>query len=267
MRVNMSAAAALATLALAGCMASTQQEVQMGADYARQVEAQLPIVRDPEAARYLALLGNTIAERADDRGLQWSFKIVDAPEINAFAVPGGFIYVNRGLIERAATMSELAGVLGHEIAHVTMRHSMDQMRKAQGANLLTNVGCLLAPSVCNNVLGSLAIQAGGMAAFAKFSRDDEAEADRMGIAYVVRAGIDPRGVPAMFRTLQAEQRRNPSALEGWFASHPMAEDRAAESEKLIAQIDPVILQSLTTDTEQFRAFRRRLAGLPRAPGR
>jgi predicted Zn-dependent protease len=254
-------------MAASGCMASTQQEVQLGAEYARQIEAQLPIVRDPEVARYITLLGNTIAERADDRSLQWSFKIVDAPDINAFAVPGGFIYVNRGLIEKSASMSELAGVLGHEIGHVTMRHSMDQMRKAQGANVLTAVGCVFAPSFCNSALGSAAVQVGGAFAFSKFSRDHETEADRVGLQYVVRAGIDPRGMPAMFRTLQAESRRNPGMVEGWFSSHPMAEDRAAQTEAMIRQIDPVILQSLTADTEQFRAFKARLASLPRNPGR
>ena len=113
----------LAVLALAvtltGCGVSTQQEIEMGQQYSQQINAQLPIVTDPEANRYINLLGDSIAKLTSRTDIQdWKFYIVDSKEVNAFAVPGGFVYVNRGLIERTQRMDQLAGVLGHEIGHV-----------------------------------------------------------------------------------------------------------------------------------------------------
>lgn len=247
-----------------GCLASTQQEVELGNQYAAQVEQQLPIIRDPEVARYITLLGDSIARVSDDRSLRWTFHVVDQSDINAFAVPGGHIYVYRGLIEKSATMSELAGVLGHEIAHVTRRHSMLQMRDQQRANVGVTVGCILAPQVCSSGVGSAAINLGGGAAFAKFSRDDESEADRYGVTYVTRAGIDPRGMPSMFRTLLAERKSNPTGLDNFFASHPVEESRVATTEQEIKKLNPVVLQSLSKDSRAFQNFKSRLAGLPRA---
>ncbi len=131
--------------------------------------------------------------------------MVDSKEVNAFAVPGGYVYVNRGLIERATNMDELAGVLGHEIGHVVLRHSVKQMQQAQGANVGLTLACVLT-RVCQNQAAGAAIQIGGSALFAKFSRDDEAQADRVGVKYVTRAGIDPHGMPQMFQTLLDERK-------------------------------------------------------------
>lgn len=255
-------ALAAAGLAATGCLASTQQEIALGNDYAAQVEQQLPMVRDPEITRYITVLGDSIARVSDNRDLRWTFNVVDQPDINAFAVPGGHIYVYRGLIEHTANMSELAGVLGHEIAHVTQRHSMFQMRDQQRANVGVTLGCILAPSVCSGA-GGAAINVIGGGAFAKFSRDDEAEADRYGVTYVTRAGIDPRGMPSMFRTLIAERKSNPTGVDNFFASHPVEESRVEATQAEIGKIDPVILQSLTTDSRAFQAFKSRLAALPK----
>lgn len=258
---------AASLLAGTGCLASTQQEVAMGDQYAAQVAQQLPIIQDPEVARYITVLGDSLASVADDRSLKWTFQVIDQPEINAFAVPGGHIYVYRGLIERTANLSELAGVVSHEIAHVTQRHSMLQIRDQQIANIGVTVGCILAPQVCNNGLGSTAINTGAGAAFAKFSRDDEAEADRLGVRFVTRAGVDPRGMPSMFRTLINERQVRPGAVDNFFASHPVEESRVRATEAEIAKIDPVVLASLTRDSRGFQAFKSRLAGLPRARAR
>jgi len=254
--------------ALAACVPGTVQEVEMGNQYAQQIEQQLPMVRDPEIVRYINVLGDSIARVVDDRSLTWRFNVVDQAEINAFAVPGGHIYVNRGLIERTTNMSELAGVLGHEIAHVTQRHSMKQMAAAQRANIGLNVGCILAPSFCQGVAGT-GVSVLAQAGFAKFSRDDETEADRFGVKYVTRSGIDPRGMPSMFRILLRERERNPSGVEAWFASHPVEESRVRITEEEIAKIDPVVIRSLTRDTRSFQNFKTRLARLPRsaAPAR
>lgn len=254
-----------AVLSLAACVPNTSEEVQMGNQYAQQIEQQLPMVRDPEIQRYINVLGDSIARVVDDRSLTWRFNVVDQDEINAFAVPGGHIYVNRGLIERTTNMSELAGVLGHEIAHVTQRHSMKQMAAAQRANMGLNIGCILAPSFCRGVAGT-GVSVLAQAGFAKFSRDDETESDRYGVKYVTRAGIDPRGMPSMFRILLRERERNPSGVEAWFASHPVEESRVRTTEEEIAKIDPVILRSLTRDSPSFQNFKARLASLPRAGG-
>ncbi|MBL0939526.1 MAG: M48 family metalloprotease [Gemmatimonadaceae bacterium] len=256
-----------ALIALAGsltaCVPNTQEEVAMGNDYAQQIERQLPMVRDPEIVRYINVLGDSIARVVDERDLTWRFSVVDEAEINAFAVPGGHIYVNRGLIERTTNMSELAGVLGHEIAHVTQRHSMKQMAAAQRANVGLSLGCILAPAACQGIAGT-GVSAVAQLGFAKFSRDDETESDRFGVKYVTRAGIDPRGMPSMFRILLQERERNPGGVEAWFASHPVEESRVRTTEAEIAKIDPVILSSLTRDSPSFQAFKRRLASLPRS---
>ena len=201
------------------CGISTQQEQQMGAEYAAQINAQLPIVQDAEINRYINVLGDSIARLADARGIDYNFYVVNDASINAFAVPGGFIYVNRGLIDRTQNLSQLAGVLGHEIGHVVRRHSVQQMEKAQGANIGLVLGCTLI-NVCGSQAAQAAINVGGSALFAKFGRDDEREADRDAVASVVRAGIHPRGIPEMFQILLAERDRNRSAVEGWFSTHP-----------------------------------------------
>lgn len=254
-------------LGAAGCMASTQQEVDMGTQYAAQIDQQLPIIRDPEVARYIRVLGDSIARVSDERNLNWTFQVVDQPDVNAFAVPGGYIYVYRGLIEKTANMSELAGVMGHEIAHVTRRHSVKQMASAERANVGVTAVCIFAPSVCQSGAGSAAIQVGGGALFAKFSRDDETEADRYGVQYVTRAGIDPRGMPSMFRTLLSLRQNSPSAVDGWFSSHPIEETRVQTTESEIAKINPTVLRSLSKDSRAFQNFKSRLASLPRTARR
>jgi predicted Zn-dependent protease len=254
---------AVAALA-SGCAISTQQEVQMGTDYAQQINSQLPIVKDPEVQRYINVLGDSIAKLADDRSLDWQFFVVNASEVNAFAVPGGYIYVNRGLIDRTQRLDQLAGVLGHEIGHVIRRHSVQQMEKAQGANVGVTLACVLT-SVCNNQAAGAAINVAGGALFAKFSRDDEAEADAEGVKNVVRAGIDPRGIPEMFQILLNERASSPSSVSSWFATHPLEEDRIQATQAQIAKINPAILSGLTKDSQSFQAFKQRVRGLPAAP--
>lgn len=248
----------------AGCAISTQQEVQMGTEYAQQINAQLPIVKDPEVVRYINVLGDSISKLADSRSLDWQFFVVNSSEVNAFAVPGGYVYVNRGLIERAQRMDQLAGVLGHEIGHVVRRHSVQQMEKAQGANIGVTLACVLT-SVCNSQAAGAAINVGGSALFAKFSRDDEAEADAEGVKNVVRAGIDPRGIPEMFQILLDERQRSPGSVESWFATHPMEENRIQATQAQIAQINPAILSGLTKDSQSFQSFKQRIRGLPAPP--
>ncbi|HJQ19028.1 MAG TPA: M48 family metallopeptidase [Gemmatimonadaceae bacterium] len=257
-------AGVLLAASVSACGISTQQEIQMGQEYAAQINAQLPIVQDAEINRYVNVLGDSIAKLADDRGLDYHFYVVNSAEINAFAVPGGFVYVNRGLIDRAQNLSQLAGVLGHEIGHVVRRHSVKQMEKAQGANIGVVLGCTLL-GVCESQAAQAAIQIGGSALFAKFSRDDERQADEEGVKNTVRAGISPIGMPQMFEILLEERQRNPSAVEGWFATHPGEEERIASTNALIAKYDPAIIKTLTVDTPNFHAFKSRVGSLPPPP--
>lgn len=251
-------------LSTAACGVSQQQEVEMGGQYAQQVNSQLPIVNDPEIVRYINVLGDSIARLADDRSLDWQFSVVDSKEVNAFAIPGGFIYVNRGLIERSQSLAQLAGVLGHEIGHVVRRHSIDQMQKSQKAQIGIGLGCVLL-RVCESQAAQQAINVGAGAAFAKFSRQDESEADVEGIKNVVRAGIHPRGIPEMFAILLEERRNRPAGVEAWFLTHPLEEDRIRETQQEINKIAPEILADLTTDSPNFQQFKRRLQAMPPSP--
>jgi predicted Zn-dependent protease len=250
---------------MTACAVSTQQEIEMGQQYAAQINQQLPIVQDPELNRYVNVLGDSIARLTSRTDItDWHFYIVDSREVNAFAVPGGFVYVNRGLIERTQRMDQLAGVLGHEIGHVVRRHSVKQMQQQQGANLGVTLACVLT-RVCDNQAGQAAIQVGGTALFAKFSRKDEAEADEEGVRNVIRAGISPNGIPEMFQILIDERQANPSGVETWFATHPLEEDRIADTRRMIAEYDPAILRSLATDSRNFQSFKARVRALPPSP--
>ena len=254
----------LAALLLASCGISQQQEVELGASTAAQVSAELPLIRDAAVVNYITTLGTQLAAATDSRGLAWHFTVVDSKEVNAFAVPGGWVYVNRGLIERATNMSELAGVLAHEIGHITRRHSVQQMQQAQGANVGLALACTLT-RVCESGASQAAINIAGSALFAKFSRSDEAEADAEGVSTTIKAGISPYGIPSMFQLLLNERKSNPSGLDAFFATHPMEESRITATEAQIATYPASQLQRLTKDTPAFQTFRRRLLALPPSP--
>jgi predicted Zn-dependent protease len=253
-----------AALLLASCGITQQQEVELGASTAAEVSAQLPLIRDAAVVNYITTLGNQLAAVTDGRGLTWHFTVVDSKEVNAFAVPGGWVYVNRGLIERATSMSELAGVLAHEIGHITRRHSVQQMQQAQGANVGLALACTLT-GVCESGASQAAINIAGSALFAKFSRSDEAEADAEAVSTTIKAGISPNGIPSMFQLLLNERKSNPSGLEAFFASHPLEESRITATEAQIATYPASQLQRLTKDTPAFQTFRRRLQALPPSP--
>ena len=253
-----------AVLTAASCAITQQQEVRMGANYAAQIDSELPIIRDPDVARYINTLGNALAGVTDQRQLAWHFAVVDSKEVNAFAVPGGWVYVNRGLIERVQSMNQMASVVGHEIGHVTLRHSVQQMQQSQQVNGGLVVLCTLT-KVCDSRTGQAAINVGGQALFASFSRQDEAQADDEGVKTMVKAGLDPRGMPQLFQLLLAERRSNPSAVDAFFATHPLEEDRISAVTKQIAAYPPSQLLNLQVDAETFRAFKRRLQSMPPSP--
>ena len=258
------AALALAlALGAAGCTVSEDQEVALGRDNAAQVNRQLPLVGDAVVNEYVRGLGADIARRTSRGDLEWHFYVVDSPEVNAFALPGGYIYVNRGLIERAERLDELAGVLGHEIGHVVRRHTVKQLESQQRANAGLTLVCTRT-SVCESGAARVAINVGGAALFARHSRLDESQADSEAVENVIRTGIDPDGIPVMFERLVAERRASPTVLDAFFASHPLEEQRIRRTRALIAAYDPARLEGLVQDTPEFHAFKSRLTALPRA---
>ncbi len=247
-----------------GCapQVSTQQEVAIGADYSRQINRQMPILNDGATNSYVNQIGAQLAAIADPRGIRYTFYVVNSDVVNAFALPGGYVYINRGIIERADNLSEFAGVLAHEIGHVAERHSIEQLQRAQNANLGLNVlyGVLLgrAPSGVEQA----GIQVGGSAVFAGYTRDAEREADRVGVAYMVRAGYNPIGLATFFEELLELQQRQPSRVEQWFSTHPTTTERVANTRAIIAATPGAQNASLTTDTRAFQNFRSRVTSLP-----
>jgi len=248
----------------AACGISQQQEVEIGAQQAQQVNAQLPIIQDPAINRYLNTVGDSIARVTSRSDLDWHFYLVNTNDFNAFALPGGYIYVNRGVVERSDRLDQFASVVAHEIGHVVLRHSVKQMEQMQGANIGVTVACVLT-SVCNSGLGQAAINVAGGAVFAKFSRDDERQADAIGIDEMVRAGINPQGMASMFQKLLAERQAQPGAMDTWFASHPLEEERIKNAQDKVASINPAIIRTLTTNTAAFNDFRARVRALPAPP--
>ncbi len=249
---------------LASCSVSQDQEVALGRQNAEEINAQLPIVTDPAIAGYIQDLGDSIAKTTSRADLDWHFYVVNTRQVNAFALPGGYVYVNRGLIESATKLDELTGTLGHEIGHVIQRHSVKQMQNAQKANAGLAVVCTLT-SICQNGVAQAAVQVGGSALFARHSRLDELQADSEAVVNVTRAGYDPQGIPDLFQVLMRERQYQPTTVEGWFASHPLEETRIVRAKELIAQMKLDSSRSLTVDNPQFHAFKTRVSELPAPP--
>jgi beta-barrel assembly-enhancing protease len=256
----------LAALLLLGsaCSVSEDQEVALGRENAAQINAQLPIVTDPAISSYIQTLGQSIASGTSRSDLDWHFYVVNTKQVNAFALPGGYIYVNRGLIESTDRLDELTGTLGHEIGHVIQRHAVKQTETAQKANVGVAVLCTLT-SICESGLANVAVQVGGTAFFARHSRLDELQADSEAVVNVTRAGYDPEGIPDLFEGLLKEREYQPTIVDGWFASHPLEEARIQRAKQLIDQLEQGPSRSLIVDTPGFQAFKARVSQLPLPP--
>jgi predicted Zn-dependent protease len=250
--------------AAAGCapQVSTQQEVALGADYSAQINRQLPLLNDQATLNYVNQIGQQLAAIADPRGIRYHFYVVNSDVVNAFALPGGYVYVNRGIIERADNLSEFAGVIGHEVGHVAQRHSIEQLQRAQNANLGLNVlyGVLLgrAPSGVEQA----GIQVGGSAVFAGYTRDAEREADQVAVGYLVRAGYNPNGLPSFFEELLALQQGQPSRVAQWFSTHPTTQERVSNTRAIIAATPGAQNSRLVSNTSAYQSFRARVVALP-----
>jgi predicted Zn-dependent protease len=253
---------------LTGCVDSSsisvEDEREMGLAVAEQAAREMPLLQDEPVVGFVRELGGHIVRRADTTGREYEFRVIDSEMANAFAIPGGFIFVHRGILERAESASELAGVLAHEIGHVVERHGLEQMAKSRNTNTAVGLIYVLlgrAPGAAEQV----ALQVAGSAWMAKHSREAEREADRVAVLYLARAGLDPRGMPRFFQRLLDEERTNPNALLAWVSTHPLTEDRIADTDAMIAQLPSSAVERGAHDLPQFAQMRRRLDALPAPP--
>ena len=212
---------------------SEAQEAQLGRESAAQVEEQMGIVDDPAMAGYIRELGARLARHSPRRGVDYRFAIADMGVPNAFALPGGYIYVSRGALVLANTEAELAGVIGHEIGHVAARHSVQRQTRSVGVGLLTLLGVVAAGAAggeqAAQTVGQLG-QVAGAGLIATYGRDQERQADQVGQELAARAGYDPAGVAGFLASLGRETQRlsgGRSRQPSFFDSHPLTDERVA----------------------------------------
>lgn len=242
---------------------SEEDEIEIGRQARTEIEKGLTLLTDEVVTSYISDLGEMLASRSDRRSLVYTFQVVDSAEINAFALPGGFIYLNRGLIEEADNEAEVAGVLGHEIGHVVARHGAEQVRRASYADLgLSVLGSLLG-SGKRAEIGSLAADLATSGVFMKFGRDAEREADRLGASNVATAGLDPYGMITFFQKLGALRDTRPNAVERFFASHPQPEERVENIQDLVRELRR--RGDLSSTSARFERIQSRLRELPPSP--
>ncbi len=241
---------------------SPQQDVEIGQKVSQDAERQLPILNDSRVNNYLNSLGRRLASRAPGERYPYQFKCVNSGEINAFALPGGFVYVNRGVIEAADDEAQLAGVMAHEISHVALRHGTNQASKAYVAQVpLAILGGALGNSV-GAVLAQLGTSFALNSVFLKYSRDAERQADILGTQILYDSGYDPRAMAQFFEKIQAESKGGRPAE--FFSSHPSPEHRI---ERVDEEIDKLggPPRGYKSDSPDFQSIKRYLHSLPAAP--
>jgi predicted Zn-dependent protease len=236
---------------------SLEREIAMGKEYAQMVEASVKLVNDPLVTEYVNRVGQNLVRNSDAK-VPFTIKVVDDDSINAFALPGGFFYVNSGLILAADEEAELAGVMAHEIAHVAARHATRQITRSQWANFGTLPLIFLGGGVgyAARAAASLAVPA----TFMKFSRGFEAEADYLGLQYMYKSGYDPQAFISFFEKVQAQEKKKPGSIAKVFSSHPQTPDRIDHSQKEIATILPPRDQYIVS-TSEFDDVKARLAAI------
>jgi len=236
---------------------SIESEIRMGKEYATQIESSLKLVTDPTINEYVNRVGQNLVRNSDAK-VPFTIKVVDSDVINAMALPGGFFYVNSGLILAADNEAELAGVMAHEIAHVAARHTTRQLTRYQFANYMS-----LPLIFIGGGIGLAAREAAGIGlpvTFLKFSRGFEAEADYLGIQYMYKAGYDPNEFVNFFEKIQAQEKKKPGSMAKVFSDHPQTPDRISKSQEEIATILPPRDQYIET-TSEFNDMKARLAAI------
>ena len=249
---------------LASCV-SEKQEQLMGDQIAAQINSRVPLVHDAPLNLYVNDLGRMIAKHSARPDVPYRFYIVDTEGVNAFALPGGHIYVNRGLIERTENVSELAGVLAHEIGHVAARHGAKtlqrQLRTRSMSGFLYKVLLDREP-----ILDQEALDIGGEMWSAAHSRHDEQEADRLAVGYLIDSGVDPHGMLSLFNGFVKEEAAMPQGVvKQWFSTHPATIQRLKITSAEITEKLPSVKTHLATQVPSYEDFLRRLHELPPAP--
>src|SRR2546422_7879234 len=235
---------------------SLEREISLGKGLAQEVEKSSKLIDDPIVTEYVNRVGQNLVRNSDAK-VPFTIKVIDSDEVNAFALPGGFFYVNSGLILRANEESELAGVMAHEIAHVTLRHGTKNATKGQIMQLATIPLILLGPG---GWAGYGIYQAANLAiplTYLKFSRDDERQADYFGLEYMYKAGYDPNSYVTFFERVQADERRRPGTIPKVFSTHPPTPERIQNTQKEIAKILPNRDQYIVS-TSEFDSVKARL---------
>jgi predicted Zn-dependent protease len=234
-----------------------EKQVALGKQYAQQVESTVKLIQDPVITEYVNRVGQNLVRNSDAQ-VPFTIKVIDSEEINAFALPGGFFYVNSGLILAADEEAELAGVMAHEIGHVAACHAARENTRSSILSLAS-----IPLIFVGGPVGYAGYQAAGLAlpvTFLHFSRGFEAEADYLGLQYMYKAGYDPQAFISFFEKVQAQEKKKPGALAKAFSTHPQTPDRIEKSQQEIAQILPARAQYVVT-TSEFDDVKERLAAL------
>jgi predicted Zn-dependent protease len=234
---------------------STDTEIKMGKTYAAQIEKSSKFITDPVVEEYVNRIGQNIVKNSDCK-VPFTIKIIDSDEINAFALPGGFFYVNSGLILNADEEAELAGVMAHETAHVCAHHVAREMTRANYAQLGSIPLIFIGGWTGYGIYEAASI--GIPMTFLKFSREFEAQADYLGVQYMYRAGYDPQAFISFFEKVQALEKRKPGLVAKAFSDHPQTPERILHSQEEIAHILPA-RDEYTVTTSEFDDVKARLA--------
>jgi beta-barrel assembly-enhancing protease len=251
----------LATLLLAGCatsggggdlnLVSLEDEWKLGEQLAADIEKNMEIVHDREVNGLVNRIGQQIVRQTAMAQLPWHFHVVNDPQINAFNIPGGRVYVTTGLIAAAKDVAAFSSVLAHEIAHGVSRHGTEQLTRSYGLSVVANLLLGNDPALHEQVLAGVL----GSGAMAHYSRQAELEADSLGLRCMVRAGYDPNGMIRMFETLLEDRKRRPSRVERIFATHPLTEDRILAVRNELQTL-PETTSLVASDREYERIHRR-----------
>jgi beta-barrel assembly-enhancing protease len=245
---------------IAGMSGSTEKEVAIGRQIAAQIDKEAKFIEDPVITEYVNRVGQNIVLHSDAK-VPFTIKVIDSDEINAFALPGGFFYVNKGLLLAADNEAELAGVMAHEIAHVAARHAMENQTKANLIQYGMIAGSIFLggwpAAILQNTAGL-----GMMLTFMKFSRSAEEEADKLGVQYLYASGYDPNSMATMFEKLEAQNKKKPGFISKAFASHPQPPDRRAAALALAARFPEH--EEYIISTSEFQRVKGRLMRLSNA---
>ena len=239
---------------------STEKEVRIGRELAAEVDRQAKFIDDPVITEYVNRVGQNIVLHSD-ANIPFTIKVIDSDEVNAFALPGGFFYVNKGLLLVADNEAEVAGVMAHEIAHVAARHAVENQTKAGLLEYLAIGTSIFLGGIPGMIFQNTA-GLGLLGAFMKFSRGAEEEADKLGVQYMWAAGYDPSAMATMFEKLEAKNKKKPGLIARAFASHPAPPDRRASSLALAARFPEN--DEYVISTSEFQRVKSRLLRLSNA---